>query len=351
MIREDATQNNRSFLEVQLLRIISPMNLTGVNGAYIYANRNRNKNNGNQTHYTRLFLLRVHSNDEGNKLLYLMETRNQNRDLWKMNVEHRDNGMLTIGTIFRILAPRPVESFMVGDIPLVVSKFPCILMETPSKFKEVKVDNQVEGNGAFAFVSKEMTLELSGLTPVTTSCSGLFCDRQRIDDWNGTDRGCGCYAMHHRRSSIAFQFDVCLHNPFTGQSLTMSNFSSNAFTSLFLTESISPSILLQQLQFTDAFFKMEDTVNSIVNLVNRNGGFTVIGWYKRGVINDKSLVSKSAGSNTFNSNNANETVQVDNGEVTFHITQIVPDDSSFYDHNSRSGKALANLQFDVSTIA
>ena len=132
MIREDATQNNRSFLEVQLLRIISPMNLTGVNGAYIYANRNRNKNNGNQTHYTRLFLLRVHSNDEGNKLLYLMETRNQNRDLWKMNVEHRDNGMLTIGTIFRILAPRPVESFMVGDIPLVVSKFPCFLMETPS---------------------------------------------------------------------------------------------------------------------------------------------------------------------------------------------------------------------------
>ena len=61
-------------------------------------------------------------------------------------------------------------------------------------------------------------------------------------------------------------------------------------------------------------------------------------------------MNKNAGGNTFSSNNTTEDVQVDNGEVTFHITQIVPDDSSFFDHLSENGKALANLKFDVSTI-
>ena len=344
LIREDAFQNNRSFIEIQLMRIISPVNISGNQGAYIYSNRNRNRNNGSQTNYTRLFLGRVHASNEGSKLVYIMETRTQNRDLWKMNVEHRDDGKLTIGTVFRMLAPRPVESFMVGDIPLLVTKFPVIIMSVPHHFPRVSVDYQIQGNSAFAFVMRGMKLKVGGLTPIATSCSGLFCDRQRVDDWNGTERGCGCYAMHHRRSSIALQFDIAIMNDLDGeQVISMNSFSSNRFSKLFLTESISPSVLLQQLQFTNEFFALEDKVIEMVNYINENGGFTVIGWYKRGVINDRSLVSGN--SNGASSNQTNDNVMVDNGEVNFHVTNLIPDSALVED-----SEAFQALKFDVSRI-
>ena len=41
---EDARQNNVKYIDLQLLRIISPANIAGSNSAYTYGNRNRNRN-------------------------------------------------------------------------------------------------------------------------------------------------------------------------------------------------------------------------------------------------------------------------------------------------------------------
>ena len=47
-----------------------------------------------------------------------MKTPKHNKDLWHRNIEYRDNGALTIGSVFYLLAPCPVEHFMKCDIPL-----------------------------------------------------------------------------------------------------------------------------------------------------------------------------------------------------------------------------------------
>ena len=113
---------------------------------------------------------------------------------------------------------------MVGDIPLLVSKFPARVMREPSTYMSIGINLQTQGNESFAFVANNTNITLDGFTPVPTSCSGLFCDRQRVDDWYGTERGCGCYSMHHRRSNIGFQHDVTsiLNN---GHTITMAGFS------------------------------------------------------------------------------------------------------------------------------
>ena len=75
---------------------------------------------------------------------------------------------------------------------------------------------------------------------------------------------------------------------------------------------------------------MAYTISSVVRYINTNGGFTVIGWYKRGVIIDKILVSQNVGrTGTGNNGNQLDDVQVDNGEVNFHFIWIVPTSSSF----------------------
>ena len=176
-----------------------------------------------------------------------MESRTENKSLRNHNVEHRDNGAVTIGTIFRLLAPRPIENLMVGDIALLVSKFPARLMKDPSMLVSVGIVPQTQGNTSFTFVSNNTTITLDGFTPVATSCSGLFCDRQRVDDWNGSERGCGCYSMHHRRSNIGFQHDVTATSG-NGHTITIAVFSSTKFSKLCYLLSFSPNTLLQQVQ-------------------------------------------------------------------------------------------------------
>ena len=185
-----------------------------------------------------------------------METRTKNKDMWKFNVELRDNGTVTIGTVFCILAPRPVENLMKGDIPLIESKFPAMVMNTPRTFLPVEIDYQVTGNHCFAFCLKNVELSVAAFTPVSTKCSGCLCDKQRVDDHADSERGCGCYAMHHRRSNIAFQHDIEVSFD-NGNCISMDVFSSTQFSKLYLSENVPPSILLQQLQMTWKCLKLK----------------------------------------------------------------------------------------------
>lgn len=345
LLSENGIQDNTKFMDLQLLRMVSPVNIPGVNGAYTYAsNRNRNRNTGGQTNYTRLFLCRVYSDKEGDKLIYLMETKTQNKELWKLNPNLRDNGVLSIGTVFRILAPRPIDQLMYGDIPLVVTKFKAVLMKLPPIFPNIPVELGILGDVSLAFCVVGATLKLTGLTPVQTDCSGLLCDKARVLEWSGTERGCGCYSMHHRRSNIAFQFDIEVTDQ-NGNVFTMSNFSSHKFMKLFLSNSLNPNVMLQRLQFTPEFFDLMDSATTIVDAINILCGFIIIGWYKRGVINDRLLVS-----NNNDRRQQNEAVQVDNGEINYHFCQILPTDADFLNPNTINGSWLNSKKFDVSRL-
>ena len=73
------------------------------------------------------------------------------------------------------------------------------------------------------------------------------------------------------------------------------------------------------LQLTEGYMRMLLSVGRSIEFINENGGFTVVGWYKRGVINDKSLLASrkpngTVGENGGNNNNNEEDVHVDAGD-------------------------------------
>ena len=87
-----------------------------------------------------------------------------------------------------------------------------------------------------------------------------------------------------------------------------------------------------ELQLSDEYWNLVDKIDSSINHINDNGGFTVIGWYKRGIINDKSIVTGTnhTGSNQGgNNSNTNPDIQVDNGEINYHPCIIRPTDKRF----------------------
>ncbi len=96
---------------------------------------------------------------------------------------------------------------------------------------------------------------------------------------------------------------------------------------------------------------MGETIEEIITFVNEHGGWTVIGWYSRGVINDRTLTGVTNTNSTSGTNNTNNTeVQVDGSGLTFHFVKIIPTDSTVLNRNSYAGGRYDSMKFDVGSI-
>lgn len=269
-----------------------------------------------------------------------------NQNLWNRNVELRDNGSITVGSIVRFIAPLLVKTLMSGDIAMLETKFPLFLMTNPSSFVSIMINYKIEGNASLAFIENNAKLSIFCSTPEATKCSVFFCDKQRLINWVNV-LGCGCYHMNHQRSNIAFDHSILVETQGSGP-IQISNFSSSKFSMLYLSKDLPPSIAQSEISLTDKFFEILDSIDKVIQLINDNDGFKVIGWYKRGVINDRYLVMK--GNGTGNNGNTNEEVQVQSGDVNYHILELQPSNRSFADKTSGLGMRLETRKFDVSRL-
>ena len=161
--------------------------------------------------------------------------------------------------------------------------------------------------------------------------------------------------MHHRRSSITIQHDIVLsslesrlENP-----VTMNLFSSNKFTSLYLSEPLSANVPQTQHDMaSEEYFNVMECMENAVNFINNNEGFTTLGWYKNGTINDKTLISNHATNGTSNGvQNAgiNQQNQVNPSEVNYRIIEPMPTNRVF-NKNTIAGRALNRLKYNISLL-
>ena len=94
---------NTKYIDLHLLRIITPV--PRATTAYVF-NKNKKSNADNSITFYSIFLCRVHSEkfeQDNNHLVYLMETRSKNKALWNQNVNDRDSGAITIGSLSNFL--------------------------------------------------------------------------------------------------------------------------------------------------------------------------------------------------------------------------------------------------------
>ena len=226
----------RVYIDVQLLRLITP---SLQQKAMTYGVRRRNNNNQDII-FSRLMLCRVYSEKKyfnGSRLVYLMESKNSNQCLFNKNVELRDNGVISIGTFFRIVTPLPIENKMRGDIPLIKTHYPLIVMKRPSLKKSIHISKEICNQNSVAFVLKGMIININRSTPIKITCRGLLCDKQRCSDWNGTC-GCGCYNVSDDISNIAFEHSV--FSEIGNNFVQHHDFSSNKYFCFILKKDIHP---------------------------------------------------------------------------------------------------------------
>ena len=121
----------------------------------------------------------------------------------------------------------------------------------------------------------------------------------------------------------------------------MDNFSSSKFSMLYLKDVIPGTIKLYMLQNTSAFLNLILSIGNCMDIINANGGFTVIGWYKRGLINDQTLCEDIA---------IKDDKHVESGDINHHIVQIIPSNRNFLNPGTDLGTILNAAKFDAKEI-
>ena len=121
-----------------------------------------------------------------------------------------------------------------------------------------------------------------------------------------------------------------------------SNFSSTKFSSFYLSQRLPGSTPVSTLRATKDFWDIEDCILNVLDLINSNGGWTVVGWYKRGVITDKSLLEVPL-SNVVST-------QVAAGQINYHIVQMIPTNRSFLVCGTALYQDLQREKYNVSNL-
>ena len=78
-----------------------------------------------------------------------------------------------------------------------------------------------------------------------------------------------------------------------------SNYISVQFLLLYQSLVFSSQVRQTSLDLTYIYFKLEDAATGDIDIINDNGGFTVTGWYKRGKVNDHTILHQNKNSDTF----------------------------------------------------
>ena len=297
MIENHEKISRQTRIDIQILRVIANSNTgTNLGPARVYGAYRSNRNQSSNINYSRLFLCRIVSEIEGDTIVYLMESRNCNNNMWKRNPQLRDDGVISIGSIIRLLSPSPIKSMMANEIPMLETRFPVIVMRFPQEIHPITVNLGISGNQSKGFALNKCKLSIMSSIPEETRCSGLFCDKQRIHEIMDKAQGCGCYSMLCRRSNLVIDHSLQIECKAIGWSCFVEKFSSNRFSMLYQSAPFPSSLRASALQLTDHYWDLTDTIERVVKFINDNGGFTVIGWYKRGLINDQSLTSDNSNS-------------------------------------------------------
>ena len=107
----------------------------------------------------------------------MVQARNTNDKLWNKNPQFRDNEVITVVTVFRIMNPLSVKKLMSDELSMIETRFPVIVMKIPLCFHEVTINCSIQGNTCRPFALNNCRIQILSSTPEDTECAGLFYDK------------------------------------------------------------------------------------------------------------------------------------------------------------------------------
>ena len=101
---------------------------------------------------------------------------------------------------------------------------------------------------------------------------------------------------------------------------------------------------------SEEYFELEDAVSDIIDVINLNGGFSVTGWYKKGLIKDRTILHQVNNDDARKYSNGIDDDTVDNSKIIFHPCVVRPTNPDATKEDSELHKLIKSKKFDVNKL-
>ena len=169
------------------------------------------------------------------------------------------------------------------------------------------------------FLYNDVRIELYDMLVKDTNCVGRYCDKNRIYRDGNTLRKCACYQNASASSRtgkvvVVLGMEMKLSN---GTKIHIQDYCSHWFAETYLFR----TALHQGYREThfqngsgDKFF---DSAEQVINYISNNGGWRIIGWAKKGMVEDTNAPQQQNGFNQ-------ERPMIRAGNLKYNIARIEP---------------------------
>jgi hypothetical protein len=189
---------------------------------------------------------------------------------------------VVVGSQFAIKSPYLCGVLKSGSHVITTDRPLEVLVEPPLPIRPLKTDNVVDSMRYFVMEGKVMRLGRENVvTPIQTLCNGRACDR--LQSYNCPTAKCGCWGQVARGDTLAKNVvlvqDFCF-NDGSDKIVSVNNFTSLKFSKQLFAKSQMLTVK-DDLQKDAVFYELQKAYRNVVKYVNVNGGWTIVGWYKR----------------------------------------------------------------------
>ena len=208
-----------------------------------------------------------------------------------------------VGNVLFLDEPTPVVSTLgsTASVPIIDSVWTAIPISNPMNTLIPHVPMIAPDMGCTRYFCSHNVRDIKFCNPrfVESICHGYFCDRQLCPDnlMMPNNARCGCFQTDRSSPATMIQFDIALTCPpeFDQSETTyVINFRSYRTSMLFIKEE---ALKFVKKSNSNHLTLLRQAVRNIVEYVNRNGGWSYIGWMRTGIVHDVSETQSSIAEN------------------------------------------------------
>ena len=228
-----------------------------------------------------------------------------------------DKGTI-VGCLFAIPEPFPTKDLKrLGTLPLIQTHHALVPLKrsTPihrmvSTMRQYKPNNILAGDQRYFVLHNVKDLQIAFFKLTNKNCcSGLQCDKA-LSICHG--QSCGCTFLRNDLFTWVGEFGLSFPNPFSADVDQSSDINVADFRSLRTSSMFFKDFRLFCRDYNSAqLTSVRKQVSALVSLVNDNGGWTIVGWFRKGETVDTVVAT-------------NDTQREESTTVNVHISFMLP---------------------------
>ena len=284
----------------------------------------------------------LHSTPGNNAALILVKTSVNADKLFGSNTAARDGkDGFGPGALIVVRRPKPIsEQFgdSTGFVPILEFSQGMLLVDVAkSNISIPTVPFKDTSEKLSAFTYRNVKIKILNFDFEYSYCRGYLCDSIELKmNNNNVHTGCPCFTTvrENGRTLLCLEVEfISSDNNEEPLHISIGNFMSRSFTDMVTKNGVPKGISQEEISAFGADYQIFDQIMKLVEFANKNGGWSIVGWYRRGRIKDQAI-DQSKG----------ESITVRSGDIIYHVTNVkFNGDSKLLDSHKADVSSIVNL--------